>query len=95
LATEIGLVTQRRKVIVHIATSADGYIARSDGDALPRSEPTLMTLHPTRTERSLVLVPCNIAVKLMNARTASTFRIAPALRVRSFTRAFDGPSRCS
>ncbi len=22
----------RRKVIVHIATSADGYIARSDGD---------------------------------------------------------------
>jgi dihydrofolate reductase len=32
LATEIGLVTKRRKVIVHIATSADGYIARSDGD---------------------------------------------------------------
>jgi dihydrofolate reductase len=29
---EIGLVTKRRKVIVHIATSADGYIARSDGD---------------------------------------------------------------
>src|SRR3989449_2838227 len=27
-----GLVTKRRKVIVHIATSADGYIARSDGD---------------------------------------------------------------
>src|SRR5438034_9333497 len=26
------LVTKRRKVIVHIATSADGYIARSDGD---------------------------------------------------------------
>jgi dihydrofolate reductase len=25
-------VTQHRKVIVHIATSADGYIARSDGD---------------------------------------------------------------
>jgi len=25
-------VTKRRKVIVHIATSADGYIARSDGD---------------------------------------------------------------
>src|SRR5207249_2629577 len=32
LATEIGLVTKRRKVIVHIAASADGYIARSDGD---------------------------------------------------------------
>jgi dihydrofolate reductase len=32
LATEIGLVTKRRKVIVHIATSADGYIARADGD---------------------------------------------------------------
>src|SRR5207249_5246668 len=32
LATEIGLVTNPRKVIVHIATSADGYIARSDGD---------------------------------------------------------------
>ena len=32
LATEIGLVTKRRKVIVHIATSADGYIARPDGD---------------------------------------------------------------
>src|SRR5437763_14415568 len=31
-ATEMGLVTRRRKVIVHIATSADGYIARSDGD---------------------------------------------------------------
>jgi len=29
---EIGLVTKRRKVIVHIATSADGYLARSDGD---------------------------------------------------------------
>jgi len=28
----MGLVTRRRKVIVHIATSADGYIARSDGD---------------------------------------------------------------
>jgi hypothetical protein len=28
LATEIGLVPKRRKVIVHIATSADGYIAR-------------------------------------------------------------------
>jgi dihydrofolate reductase len=26
------LVTKRRKVIVHIATSADGYIARPDGD---------------------------------------------------------------
>jgi dihydrofolate reductase len=26
------LMTKRRKVIVHIATSADGYIARSDGD---------------------------------------------------------------
>ena len=26
------LVTNRRKVIVHIATSADGYIARPDGD---------------------------------------------------------------
>jgi len=25
-------VTNRRKIIVHIATSADGYIARSDGD---------------------------------------------------------------
>jgi hypothetical protein len=25
-------VTNRRKVIVHIATSADGYIARTDGD---------------------------------------------------------------
>ena len=25
-------MTKRRKVIVHIATSADGYIARSDGD---------------------------------------------------------------
>ena len=32
LATEIALVTKRRKVIVHIATSADGYIARADGD---------------------------------------------------------------
>jgi dihydrofolate reductase len=32
LATEIELVTKRRKVIVHIATSADSYIARSDGD---------------------------------------------------------------
>jgi dihydrofolate reductase len=29
---ETGLVARRRKVIVHIATSADGYIARSDGD---------------------------------------------------------------
>ena len=28
----MGLVTRRRKVIVHIATSADGYIARCDGD---------------------------------------------------------------
>jgi hypothetical protein len=27
LAPEIGLVTKHRKVIVHIATSADGYIA--------------------------------------------------------------------
>ena len=26
------LVTSQRKVIVHIATSADGYIARTDGD---------------------------------------------------------------
>lgn len=26
------MVTPRRRVIVHIATSADGYIARSDGD---------------------------------------------------------------
>ena len=25
-------MTKRRKVIVHIATSADGYIARPDGD---------------------------------------------------------------
>jgi riboflavin biosynthesis pyrimidine reductase len=25
-------MTQRRKIIVHIAASADGYIARSDGD---------------------------------------------------------------
>jgi dihydrofolate reductase len=25
-------VTKRRKVIVHIGTSADGYIARPDGD---------------------------------------------------------------
>jgi hypothetical protein len=25
-------MTERRKVIVHIATSADGYIARPDGD---------------------------------------------------------------
>ena len=31
-AREIGLVTKRRKVIVHIGISADGYIARSDGD---------------------------------------------------------------
>src|SRR6266567_3620464 len=30
--TEIGLMTKRRNVIVHIATSADGYIARPDGD---------------------------------------------------------------
>src|SRR6059058_1304698 len=29
---EIGLMTKRRKVIVHIGTSADGYIARPDGD---------------------------------------------------------------
>src|SRR5437764_10215754 len=28
----MGLVTRRRRVIVHIATSADRYIARSDGD---------------------------------------------------------------
>jgi dihydrofolate reductase len=28
----MGLVTKRRKVIVHIGTSADGYIARPDGD---------------------------------------------------------------
>ena len=28
----MGIVTKRRKVIVHIGTSADGYIARSDGD---------------------------------------------------------------
>jgi len=27
-----GIVTSRRKVIVHIATSADGYVARPDGD---------------------------------------------------------------
>jgi dihydrofolate reductase len=32
LATETDLVTKRRKVIVHIGTSADGYIARPDGD---------------------------------------------------------------
>jgi len=32
LATDIGLVTKRRKVIVHIGISADGFIARSDGD---------------------------------------------------------------
>jgi dihydrofolate reductase len=32
LGTEIGLVSKDRKVIVHIGTSADGYIARSDGD---------------------------------------------------------------
>jgi hypothetical protein len=25
-------MTKRRKIIVHIATSADGYIARPDGD---------------------------------------------------------------
>ncbi len=29
---ELVRVTDRRKVIVHIATSADGYIARTDGD---------------------------------------------------------------
>jgi dihydrofolate reductase len=29
---ELVLVTNQRKVIVHIATSADGYIARADGD---------------------------------------------------------------
>src|SRR5438309_9427296 len=29
---KIGHVTKQRKVIVHIATSADGFIARSDGD---------------------------------------------------------------
>ena len=58
----------------------------------PRSEATLMTRHPTRTERSLVLASSNIALKLTNARTASTVRIAPALRARSLTRAF-GPLR--
>jgi hypothetical protein len=26
------LVTKQRKIIVHIATSADGYIARTDAD---------------------------------------------------------------
>jgi len=49
-----------------------------------------MTLYPTRTERSLVLVPSNIALKLTNARTGSTVRIAPAPRVRSVTRALGG-----
>ena len=29
---ELVLVTNQRKVVVHIATSADGYIARTDGD---------------------------------------------------------------
>ncbi|MGH9755936.1 MAG: hypothetical protein ACREA2_24405 [Blastocatellia bacterium] len=28
-------MTKRRNVIVHIGTSADGYIARSDGDLVP------------------------------------------------------------
>ncbi len=32
-----------------------------------------MTLHPTRTEWSLVLVPFNIALKLTNARTAQPY----------------------
>jgi dihydrofolate reductase len=32
VAKETDIVTKGRKVIVHIATSADGYIARSDGD---------------------------------------------------------------
>jgi dihydrofolate reductase len=32
LGTGAALVHKRRKVIVHIATSADGYIARPDGD---------------------------------------------------------------
>src|SRR4029079_11394268 len=32
LGKEIRLMTKRRKVIVHIGTSADGYIARPDGD---------------------------------------------------------------
>ena len=32
LDCKMALMTKRRKVIVHIATSADGYIARSDGD---------------------------------------------------------------
>jgi len=31
-ATELATVTNRRNVIVHIGTSADGYIARPDGD---------------------------------------------------------------
>src|SRR5437762_5954504 len=44
-----------------------------------------MTLHATRMERSLTLVASNIALKLTNARTSSTLRIAPALRVRSST----------
>jgi hypothetical protein len=34
---------------------------------------------------SLILVPSNVALKLTNARAASTARIAPALRVRSLT----------
>jgi len=37
---------------------------------------------------SLFLVPSNVALKLTNARTAATARIAPALRVRSLTLAF-------
>ncbi len=32
VSPESGLVTRNRKIIVHIATSADGYIARPDGD---------------------------------------------------------------
>jgi len=44
-----------------------------------------MTLHSTRTEGSLILVPSNVALKLPNARTAPSGGIAPALRVRSVT----------
>ncbi len=32
ILTKTGLLTKRRNVIVHIGTSADGYIARPDGD---------------------------------------------------------------
>jgi hypothetical protein len=39
---------------------------------------------------SLFLVPSHVALKLTNARTAATARIAPALRVRSLTLAFGG-----